>query len=71
MAKKTKDTEMCTLEQERFPSGNPDLVFTNAVPRDTDYDLSQARSGFLGLHCEEFNFKSPKPGNCVRKDGRA
>ena len=69
--KKQKSGEMCVLRQERFPSGNPDLGKTNAIPRCEEYDLTQARGGFLGLRSEEFNWKSPKPGNCVRKDGKA
>jgi hypothetical protein len=69
--KKQKSGEMATLRQEQFPSGNPDLGKTNAVPRCTEYDLTQAHGGFLGLRRAEFNHKVPKPGNCVRKDGRA
>jgi len=69
--KKQKDGEMCTLRQERFPSGNCELGKSTAIPRCEEYDLTQARGGFLGLRPEEFTFKSPKHGNGVRKDGRA
>jgi hypothetical protein len=69
--KKQTSGEINVLRQKRFSSGNPDLGKSTAIPACTEYDLTPARGGFLGLRSEEFNWKSPKPGNCVRKDGRA
>jgi hypothetical protein len=64
--KKEKGGEMKALRQERFPSGNPDLVETTAIPRCDEYDLRGYGSRWDG----EFNAKVVKPGNCVRKDGK-
>lgn len=69
--KKQKSGEMCVLRQERFSSDNRDLGKTNAVPRSTEFDLSPAPRVADGWRDSELTFKSPKPGNCVRKDGRA
>lgn len=69
--KKQTSGEMCVLRQKRFPSGNPDLGKTNAVPACTEYDLTQVKQGWRDADVEEFNFKSPRTGNCVRKDGKA
>jgi hypothetical protein len=65
MKKQEQGVKVDTLRAKRFPSGNPDLMETNAIPRDTDYDLTGYVAGYRG----EFTARVPKPGNCVRKDG--
>lgn len=68
---KKKSSEMPIVRQEQFPSGNPDLGLANAVPRSTEFDLSKCFKGDRYSNEGDFTFKSPKPGNQVRKDGKA
>ena len=65
--KKEKSGEMKALRQEQFPSGNPDLVRTNAIPRCEDYDLTGYEAGTKG----EFTAKVEGRGNCIRKDRKS
>ena len=65
--KKEKSGEMQPLRQERFPSGNPDLVRTNAIPRCEEFDLTGYEAGTKG----EFTANVVKPGNCIRKDRKS
>jgi hypothetical protein len=71
--KKPQSADMPAVRQKRFPSGNPDLGQTNAIPRCEEYDLKPAprfSNGYSWLDSEQ-TFKQEKPGNCVRKDGRS
>ena len=67
--KKPKSQEMETLRQTRESSPNPDLAMSNSYARCEEYDLTPERRvvGYVPL---ELSFKVPKPGNCVRKDGK-
>lgn len=69
--KKKPSSEMPIVGQEQFPSGNPDLGMTNAIPRSTEFDLNPTFNGSRYSHEGEFTFKSPKTGNQARKDGKA
>lgn len=62
--KKQQSVEMPSPRQERFPSGDPDLGATTAIPRNTQHDLHK-------VYREDFNYRVPGPGSQVRKDGRA
>lgn len=68
---KKTSTNMAPLEQKRFPSGNPDLGSTTAIPRCTEFDLEKVQPETWSRTDDEFNFRVPKPGNCVRRDGRS
>lgn len=71
MKNKAKSTEMATLRQKRYPSGNEDLGMTTAIPRSTEYDLEPAASRTKLFVDDEFTSRVRRPGNAVRKDGRA
>lgn len=68
---KKTSSNMDTLAQKRFPSGNPDLGSTTAIPRCTEFDLTKVQPETWRSTDDEFNFKVPKHGNQVRKDGRS
>lgn len=68
---KKQSSEMPIARQEQFPSGNPDLGLANAIPRSTEFDLTKCWKEERCSNEGDFTFKSPKPGNQVRKDGRS
>jgi len=68
---KKKSSEMPIVRQEQFPSGNPDLGLANAIPRSTEHDMQKCWNESRYSNEGDFTFKSPKPGNQVRKDGKA
>lgn len=61
MRKKGISTDMQATVQRKYPGGW-ELGDSNAIPRDTEFDLkpamSRTHSGF-----DECAFESPKPGN--------
>lgn len=68
--KKIGSTEYPQTEQHRYPLPDSELRFTNACPRDTEYDLvpEPSRNNF-GYHPEtsgmdEQTFRVVKKGNC-------
>lgn len=70
---KKQSTEMEPVRQKRFTSPNPDLGMSTSIPRCTEYDLKpEGRTNETYAWREnEFSFKAPKTGNCVRGDGRS
>jgi hypothetical protein len=56
-----KDQEMPTLRANRYPSPNPGISVSTAIPACSDFDLKIDE--IQGV------YKTSKPGNCVRKDG--
>lgn len=67
---KKKSTEMAVLQAERFPSPNPDLGYSTAIPACTTNDLEEIPRGMMREKVGGV-YKVPHPGNQVRKDGRA
>jgi hypothetical protein len=61
--KKMKSTDMQPTVQRKYPGGW-EYGESNAIPRDTEFDLkpamSRTHSGF-----DECAFESPKPGNSM------
>jgi hypothetical protein len=68
---KKQSTEMEPVRQKRFTSPNPDLGRSNSIPRCEEYDLTQVNPGWRPCDAEECNYRVPRAGNCVRKDGLA
>lgn len=66
MKKKQKPTEYPMAQQNRYPVPDSELGFTNACPRDTDYDLIPApsRQRCYGMRPDEQTFQVLKKGNC-------
>jgi hypothetical protein len=58
-----KDQEMEVLRARRYPSANPGIGMSTAIPACSDFDLKEVEGKIEGV------FKVPKPGNCVGRDG--
>lgn len=65
MKKRSKPTEYPQAVQRRYPVPGSDLGFTNAVPRDTEFDLIPApsRQRMWGAKPDEQTFQVIKRGN--------
>lgn len=66
MKKRIRSSEYPMAVQNRHPLPGSDLMFTNAVPRETDYDLISApsRQRMYGTKPDEQTFQVVKRGNC-------
>lgn len=62
--KATKGGEMPQTEQKRFHVPGVDACHTNAIPRDTSYDLVPCPSRTRFFVADEQEFKVVKKGNC-------
>ena len=63
MPKKKKDEEMAYTEQRFYPNPMEELGKTNAIPRDTEFDLEPCPSRTHFLRCDEQTFKVVRRGN--------